>query len=146
MDGVDRAILEELMSDAKIPMADLGRRMGIAPSTVFKRIEKLKKDGVIERFTIAIDPNFIEDSTVAFLSIRIEPGIRDTIEKFLLNKRQVREVYEVLEPNDFLAKITVKDISELKSEILIPIGEMDGVKEINTILTVRKVKEQAYIG
>ncbi len=146
MDGVDRAILEELMSDAKIPMADLGRRMGIAPSTVFKRIEKLKKDGVIERFTIAIDPNFIEDSTVAFLSIRIEPGIRDTIEKFLLNKRQVREVYEVLEPNDFLAKITVKDISELKSEILIPLGEMDGVKEINTILTVRKVKEQAYIG
>ena len=43
MDEIDDAILRELQKDGRKSMAELGSMLGIAPSTVFKRIEKLKK-------------------------------------------------------------------------------------------------------
>ena len=42
LDKVDNAILSELAKDGRTSMADLGKKLNIAPSTVFKRIEKLK--------------------------------------------------------------------------------------------------------
>ncbi|WP_421908471.1 hypothetical protein [Methanolacinia petrolearia] len=53
-------------------------------------------------------------------------------------------VYETLEPNDFLAKVRVSEIAELKKDILIPLSELQGVREIKPILTVKEVKEQFW--
>ena len=55
MDEIDDAILRELQRDGRMSMAELGSMLGIAPSTVFKRIEKLKSAGIIQRFTSVIN-------------------------------------------------------------------------------------------
>ena len=71
MDEIDDAILRELQKDGRKSMAELGSMLGIAPSTVFKRIEKLKKAGIIERFTIVINQKCFENTLIAFLNIRV---------------------------------------------------------------------------
>ncbi len=146
MDATDHAILAELMGDAKVPLADLGKRLSIAPSTVFKRIERLKQEGVIERFTIAVNPEFFPRRLVSFLSIKVDPGAADDLVLFLQKSEIVREVFEVLEPNDYLIKAVTADTSELKTELIHPVAALPGVREVNTILAVRKIKEQTYVG
>jgi len=146
MDATDHAILDALMGDAKIPLADLGKRLSIAPSTVFKRIERLKQEGVIERFTIAVNPEFFPRRLDSFLSIKVDPDAADDLIAYLAGKQIVREVFEVLEPNDYLIKAVTTDISELKTELIHPLSALPGVREVNTILAVKKIKEQTYVG
>lgn len=144
LDRLDNSILSELAKDGRTSMADLGKKLSIAPSTVFKRIEKLRSSGIIQRFTIVVNPEFFKNSIIVFLTISVDPLQKTDIEQFLLRMDHVLEVYETLEPSDFLAKVRVHEIAELKSDILIPLSELSGVREIKPILTVKKVKEQFW--
>ncbi|MBO4522142.1 MAG: Lrp/AsnC family transcriptional regulator [Methanomicrobium sp.] len=144
LDKVDNAILNELAKDGRTSMADLGKKLDIAPSTVFKRIEKLRSTGIIQRFTIVVNPEFFKNSIIVFLSISVDPLQKPEIEKFLLKMDHILEVYETLEPDDFLAKARVHEIAQLKTGILIPLSELSGVRDIKPILTVKKVKEQFW--
>jgi Lrp/AsnC family transcriptional regulator, leucine-responsive regulatory protein len=143
MDEIDGAILRELQDDGRISMAELGSKLGIAPSTVFKRIEKLKNAGIIERFTIVINQKCFEHTLVAFLNVRVHPDEKTEVEEFMRDLPSILELYEVLEPGDFFIKVRVQNITELKRSVLIPLSGLSGVKEIQTIISVRKVKEQA---
>lgn len=123
-------------------MAELGSMLGIAPSTVFKRIEKLKSAGILERFTIVINQKCFEHTLIAFLNIRAQPDDKSEVEEFLRNLPSILEIYEILEPGDFFVKVRVQNIAELKRSVLIPLSGLPGVKDIQTIISVRKVKEQ----
>ena len=138
MDEIDDAILRELQKDGRKSMAELGSMLGIAPSTVFKRIEKLKKAGIIERFTIVIN----ENTLIVFLNIRVQPEAKSDVEEFMRDIPAVLDLYEVLEPGDFFARVRVQNISELKRDILVPLSSLPGVRDIQTIISVRKIKEQ----
>ncbi len=142
MDEIDEAILRELQKDGRMSMAALGSIVGIAPSTVFKRIEKLKKAGILERFTIVINQKCFENTLVAFLNIRVQPDGKAEVEEFMRALPGILEVYEVLEPGDFFAKVRVQNIGDLKRGVLVPLSGLSGVKDIQTIIAVRKVKEE----
>lgn len=144
LDKVDNSILSELAKDGRTSMAELGKKLNIAPSTVFKRIEKLRSSGIIQRFTIVVNPEFFKNSIIVFLTITVDPLQKPDVEHYLLRMDHVLEVYETLEPSDFIAKVRVHEIAELKSDILIPLSELSGVREIRPILTVKKVKEQFW--
>jgi Lrp/AsnC family transcriptional regulator for asnA, asnC and gidA/Lrp/AsnC family leucine-responsive transcriptional regulator len=144
LDKVDNSILSELAKDGRTSMAELGKKLNIAPSTVFKRIEKLRSSGIIQRFTIVVNPEFFKNSIIVFLTITVDPMQKPDVEYYLLRMDHVLEVYETLEPSDFIAKVRVHEIAELKSDILIPLSELSGVREIRPILTVKKVKEQFW--
>jgi Lrp/AsnC family leucine-responsive transcriptional regulator len=142
MDEIDGAILDELQRDSRMSMAELGKKLGIAPSTAFKRIEKLKKHGIIEKFTIAINPSYFENNLVTFFTIKADPEEKEAVAAFLSDLYLITEVYETLEPCDFIAKARVQTITQLKMEILIPLSEQKGVREIKPFITVKRYKEQ----
>ncbi|MCC7565404.1 MAG: Lrp/AsnC family transcriptional regulator [Methanomicrobiaceae archaeon] len=144
MDGIDGAILRELQEDGRVTMAELGAKLGIAPSTAFKRIEKLKATGIIERFTIVINQSHFEHMIVAFLNVRVDSDAKPEVERFLRSLPHVVEVYEVLEPGDFIAKAQVHSITELKRDVLIPLSGVAGVRDLQTVLSVKRVKEKAF--
>ena len=142
MDEIDGAILDELQRDSRTSMAELGKKLSIAPSTAFKRIEKLKKNGIIEKFTISVNPSYFAHSLVTFLTIKADPEEKEAVAAFLADLYLISEVYETLEPCDFIAKARVETITQLKMEILIPLSELKGVREIKPIITVKRYKEQ----
>jgi len=141
MDEVDGAILDELIENSKISMAELGRRVGLAPSTVHKRIARLVERGVIERFTILLDPAIFSRYQVAFLTVRVDEEAKEEVERFLKDCNGVLDVYESLEPGEYVARVKVPSISALKQEILIPLSRFEGVEEVLPVLTIRAVKE-----
>ncbi len=142
MDNIDHTILSELAQNGRISMAELGKQLDIAPSTVFKRIEKLKRSGVIEGFTISINPDYFAESLISFLTITVSPDDKEEVASFLADNSAVLELYETLEPSDFMAKVVVSSITSLKNDILIPLSRFTGVKEIKPFITVKRIKEQ----
>lgn len=144
MDRIDRTILSELQKDSRASMAELGKKLNVAPSTVFKRIDKLRTGGMIERFTIQVNPQLVDEGMVAFLLIAIEPDERDAIAKYLEEHPNVLELYETLEPADFIAKVRVTTIARLKLDVLIPLSKIPGVREIKPAITVKRIKDEAW--
>jgi Lrp/AsnC family leucine-responsive transcriptional regulator len=142
VDEIDSAILRELARDGRISMAELGKILDVAPSTVFKRIEKLKRSNVIEGFTIAINPDYFAESLISFLTITVAPHDKERVAAFLANHDCVLEVYETLEPSDFIAKVVVPSITDMKNDVLVPLSSFEGVREIKPFITVKRIKEQ----
>lgn len=145
MDDVDGAILNELIKDGRISMAELGQKVNLAPSTVFKRIEKLKQNGIIERATIVVNPAYYEKFQIAYLGVEADPDNKRQIETFIARNPLVLEAYETLEPEDYIIKVRITSISQLKDEVIIPLGMIDGVKEIRPMIAVKSVKQVHYI-
>ena len=110
MDDIDATILRELQRDGRMSMAALGSIVGVAPSTVYKRIEKLKSAGIIERFTIAINPSCFEQTLTAFLNIRVDPDGKPEDREFMRNHPDIRGV-RGSGAGDFFAKVRVRNIT-----------------------------------
>jgi Lrp/AsnC family transcriptional regulator, leucine-responsive regulatory protein len=54
LDLVDQRIVELLQFDGRMSNAEIGRRVGVAETTVRRRIERLSRDGVVTSLTPAI--------------------------------------------------------------------------------------------
>ncbi|MDH5390330.1 MAG: Lrp/AsnC family transcriptional regulator [Candidatus Bathyarchaeota archaeon] len=69
LDESDLKILMELQKDGRMNYAEISRRTGVASSTVYDKITKLKEKGIIKAFTVVLDSKKVGFSVVAFVGI-----------------------------------------------------------------------------
>src|SRR5881275_755898 len=73
VDDVNRLILAELQQDARVTVAELGRRVGLSAPAVAERLQRMEGDGVIRAYRAEIDPRALGYSLGAVLRIRPAP-------------------------------------------------------------------------
>ena len=69
MDKIDRKILALLQKDATIPVAEVGRKVGLSTTPCWRRIQKMEEDGVIRGRVAVLDPvkiNALTDVSSSF--------------------------------------------------------------------------------
>ncbi|WP_406659718.1 Lrp/AsnC family transcriptional regulator [Methanolobus sp. ZRKC3] len=141
MDEVDIAILSYLSGNSRMHSTEIASNMGVATSTVHKRIERMRDAGVIREFTIKIDPSVVGLNITTFIGVNMDSSKRINIINKLKKIDDVLEIHELLEPYDILIKVQTFDIHSLKENVLQVLGEMDGVKESTSILTTKCHKD-----
>lgn len=140
-DRVDWAILRRLALDGRATYREMAQELGVATSTVMSRVRRLAASGVIERFTLVVDPEKVNRPLTAFLGIRVRPDRRGAVVEKLKEMGPVLEVYEMLEPYDLLAKVRTDSVPALKESVLRALSGLDGVLDATTFLTTRRHKE-----
>lgn len=143
MDEVDIAILERLSENCRMHSTLIANELGVATSTVHKRIDKLHSSGIIKEFTIRVDPAVVGFNITTFIGINIEPTKRTSVIESLKAIEDVLEIYELLEPYDLLLKVQTFDVHTLKENVLNPIAAVDGIKKSYSILTTKCHKESS---
>jgi DNA-binding Lrp family transcriptional regulator len=103
LDDSDRRLLDALRSDGRASLKQLASATGLRPTTVYNRMRKLAAGGVIERYTIRVNPEAVGESFVAFVLVSGLPE-RFT-DDWLLRNRHVAEVYGVTGEFDLLMKL-----------------------------------------
>jgi Lrp/AsnC family transcriptional regulator for asnA, asnC and gidA len=141
MDHVDLEILRRLSRNSRLPYSDIADELGIATSTVLNRVKKLRREGVIERFTLQLDPSKVGKGITTYVGINIEQEKKERVIELIKKIEDVVEIYELLEPYDIFIKVCTKDVDTLKENILRVISRIDGVLEQSSILTTRRHKE-----
>ena len=76
IDQIDRAILGVLANDARIGWSELGARVGLSANAAADRVRKLRRSGVIRRFTADIDQAAFGRTLQAVIDVRVGPGNR----------------------------------------------------------------------
>jgi Lrp/AsnC family transcriptional regulator, leucine-responsive regulatory protein len=75
LDAIDRRIIGELQSDARMSWHDLGSRIHLSPSAASERVRRLERTGVIERYAAVIDPAALGRPLRAVIDVSIPPGV-----------------------------------------------------------------------
>ncbi|WP_084105932.1 Lrp/AsnC family transcriptional regulator [Demequina sp. NBRC 110056] len=69
VDDLDRRILAMLRADGRASFAHIGDEVGLSPSAVKRRVDRMVADGVIQGFTALIDPEIEGRSTEAYVEL-----------------------------------------------------------------------------
>ena len=145
MDKTDLTILDKLSQDSRTHCTEIASDLGVATSTIHKRVNQLYSEGVIEQFTIILNPEKSGHMLTTFIGINVDGPKKEEVIKALKSNGHVLEVYELLEPYDLFIKVRTQDIRELKESVLRVINGTSGVLNTSSILTTRRHKENACV-
>jgi len=146
LDAIDIKIIERLCKDSSASLSEIAEELGVSASTVHKRINQLKDNHIIERFTILFDPSILNLRTVAFVGIELERDAlmgrkKEEVVSNLSAIPYVMEIHETLAPFDLILKLRTKNVEKLRS-VITSIAAIDGVMATNTILTTNRIMER----
>jgi Lrp/AsnC family leucine-responsive transcriptional regulator len=146
IDQTSRVILETLQSDARISNAEIGRRVGLAPSAVFERIKKLEERGAVRGYNANIDPAAVDLGLLAFVLVRAdERGGAPRTEAALVAIPEVQEVHHVAGEDCFMLKVRARDTAALNDLLANQIGALETVRSTKTTIVLRTAKETSTI-
>jgi Lrp/AsnC family leucine-responsive transcriptional regulator len=117
LDATNRRILEELGRDARLSMAELGRRVSLSAPAVAERVQRLEREGVITGYRAEIDPKAI-GYPIAVV-VRVRPGSRQLqrIPEIARETPEVVECFRITGEDCFFLKLHLRAIDDLE-EIL----------------------------
>jgi len=140
LDDLDKALLSMLQEDARIPFADVARRLRVSEGTVHLRIQKLRKMGVIKGFYTVVAPDKVGKGLTAIMAVKADPAKYPEVLGAVTAMRDVYEVYDVTGEFYAVLKIRTSDMKSL-TKILDGIGAIKGVVATQTMICLRTVKE-----
>lgn len=114
MDNFDLHILELMQNDASMTIADLASAVGLSTTPCWRRIQHLKKSGVIRKQVVLCDEASLNLSLTAFVTIRVSRHDEGWTSRFLESVAlisEVLEVYRVAGEVDYLLKVVVPDVA-----------------------------------
>ncbi len=137
LDAVDRAILEILADDARIPNNQLAERVGVAPSTALARVRALRANGVITGFHAEVELAALGRPLQAMIAIRLAVHARAQIEDFTRHVRSlagVLSVFHMTGPVDYLVWVGASDAQDLREFVVDHLATHPAVAHAETSL------------
>ncbi|MDP4893281.1 Lrp/AsnC family transcriptional regulator [Cypionkella sp.] len=118
IDDFDRKILRHVQRNNLLTSAQLSDLVGLSPSSVQRRLNKLRADRVIEADIAVISPTALERPLTMLVAVELARERSDIIDRF---KRAVRERAEVMSAyyvtgeTDFMLIVSAKDMSDYEA-------------------------------
>ncbi|MBT8325063.1 MAG: AsnC family transcriptional regulator [Winogradskyella sp.] len=139
IDGIDKKILRALMADARTPILEIARNVGISGAAIHQRLRKLEKSGLLSGSKFVINPKALGYTTMAFVGIYLDKAMNnpDAV-------KQLQKIPEVLECHyttgnwSILIKILCKDNEHLMHVLNKEIQTIEGVSRTETFISLNQ--------
>jgi DNA-binding Lrp family transcriptional regulator len=148
IDEKDKQLLSLLQKNCKLSLRELSQITEMRETTIFARIKRLEKEGVIKEYRAILDPKAIGKNVLSFILIKYDPSSgftqREVAEK-IANLPEIQEVHIIAGDWDMIAKVREKDVEGLGKAVLDKIREIKGVKETVSLIVFESIKETTFI-
>ncbi len=139
MDNIDRELLRLLSGDARRSAAELARELGVSRATIQNRIDKLKANGTIARFTVELGGK-VENALVdALVLLKLAPGDSRRIIDQLRRIPEVQSLGSVNGVFDLVLELRTSSHQRLDT-VLMDIRRMPMVAETNSCIRLNHFK------
>jgi len=143
LDDLDRRLLGELQTDARIANAELARRLNLSPPAVHARVKRLEEQGFICGYMARLDRERLGFNMLCFIQISLQLHQVEQVMHFRIAIQQLPEVLEchhVTGEYDYLLKIVVRNRQELERLVMEKLTPIPGVARIHTSLVFSEIK------
>lgn len=137
IDGIDKEILRALMEDARKPILQIGKKVGISGAAIHQRLRKLEQAGVISGSKFTVNNKVLGYTSMAFVGIYLDKAARNAEAV-----RELRKIPEVLESHyttgnwSILIKIICRDNEHLMQLLNTRIQTIEGVSRTETFISL----------
>lgn len=137
IDGIDKRILKFLMEDARTPILEIARNIGISGAAIHQRLRKLESSGLMSGSKFIINPKMLGYTTMAYIGIFLDKAMSNPEAV-----RALKEIPEVLECHyttgnwSILIKVLCRDNEHLMHLLNKNIQQIDGVSRTETFISL----------
>lgn len=139
LDGIDKKILRYLMKDARTPILEIARNIGISGAAIHQRLRKLEASGVIDGSKFIINPKVLGYTTMAYIGIYLDRAMSNPRAVAALEKiPEVLECHYTTGNWSILIKVLCKDNEHLMQVLNKNIQQIEGVSRTETFISLNQ--------
>ncbi len=139
IDGIDKKILRYLMEDARRPILEIARNIGISGAAIHQRLRKLEKSGLIAGSKFVINPKILGYTTMAYIGIFLDKAMSNPKAVKALEKiPEVLECHYTTGNWSILIKVLCKDNEHLMQVLNKDIQQIEGVSRTETFISLNQ--------
>ncbi len=139
-DELDRLLVRELEADALQSLVDLGAKLDVAPTTVLRRIRKLRDAGAFD-FVTGIEPQALGYQTRALIGIKMQPGSADDAVNALRSCHNVQLVIQTYGRYDVLTPTFFRNNEEIVAFVDQELGRLEHIANFDVFVFLEKLKD-----
>ncbi|MEP1941483.1 MAG: Lrp/AsnC family transcriptional regulator [Sulfitobacter sp.] len=128
LDSVDKSILRALQRDASLSQRDLAEKVCLSPNSCWRRVTRLRKEGVIAGQTIRVDMHAVGLGLTVFAMVRTRHHSADWLDRFrktVLAIDNVVDFFRITGEYDYMIKIVARDMNDFDRIYQKLIGQAD---------------------
>ncbi len=148
LDQTDRRILELLQTEPGINASEIGEKIGLSQSAVWRRIQSLREEGVIREQPVKLDREKVGLNTMVFAHVKLTSHGRSNLADFSEAVRKYPEVldcYVLLGNVDFLLRIVTEDIKAYEQFFFEKLSQLPGLQEVNSSIVLSDIKHTTVL-
>lgn len=144
LDSFDIAILTVLRDDARASLQDISNKVGLSTTPCWNRVKKMETEGVIQGYTVRIDPAAIGFTETVIVQVTLESHNDETLYAF---GKALGEIPEVLEAflisgdYDYYIRIAVRDTRDYERLLREKLYRIPGIRHSKSSFVLRRLKE-----
>lgn len=137
IDGIDKKILRFLMEDARKPVLEIARSIGISGAAIHQRLRKLEVSGLLSGSKFIVNPKSLGYTTMAYIGIYLDKAMSNP-----MAVKQLEKIPEVLECHyttgnwSILIKVLCRDNEHLMQVLNKEIQAIEGVSRTETFISL----------
>jgi Lrp/AsnC family transcriptional regulator, leucine-responsive regulatory protein len=117
VDPINARLLEELQEDARLSVAELGRRVGLSSPAVAERLQRLEETGVIRGYHADVDPRALGYALTAVIRIRPAPRELRKVADLARTTPEVVDCRRMTGEDCFILTAHLRDVEHLEQVI-----------------------------
>jgi Lrp/AsnC family transcriptional regulator, leucine-responsive regulatory protein len=117
IDDTDRRLLAELQTDARLSLAELGRRVGLSSPAVADRLKRLGDEGIVRGYRVDVDPRALGYALSVIVRVRPAPRQLHDVAELARNTPEVVECHRITGEDCFFMKAHVRSVEHLEEVI-----------------------------
>lgn len=139
LDKLDFQIIQEMMEDAEISYADLGKKLFVSGGTIHVRIKKLEELKVVKGKKLSVDLKSLGYDVIAFIGVYLEKSsLYDSVAKELKKIPQIVRLNYTTGNYSMFAEIVCKDIQELRFVLHDELQKIKGIERTETFISLEE--------
>lgn len=141
LDEQDRKILDLLTQNARYTYSQLGEKLGLSRVAVKNRMDALEQRGVIEGYTVIVNPQSVSSAVSCYCEIETKPETFDQTVRTLNECPAVTQIYRVTGPCRLHVHAVAADQEELERLMRDVLDRLPGITRISTQVILSRIKD-----
>jgi Lrp/AsnC family transcriptional regulator for asnA, asnC and gidA len=139
LDKLDFQIIQEMMENAEISYADLGKKLFVSGGTIHVRIKKLEELKVVKGRKLAVDLKALGYDVIAFIGIYLEKSsLYDSVARELKGIPEIVRLNYTTGNYSMFAEIVCKDIQQLRHVLHDKLQNITGIERTETLISLEE--------